>query len=220
MSDAWSSDSDYVAFDFAATPPRDRYKLLCGIVVPRPIALVTSVDEEGHVNAAPFSFFNVFSEEPAQIVLGLQHRADETAKDTTRNLARTKHFVVNMVDEALAPVMNDCAIDFPAGVSEIAELGIATVPSVHGPAPRIAAAHFALECRRAMSLVFSTTRELLIGEVVGVHARRDLIDTKALHIDTAKYRPIGRLAGSDYCRQGEVFSMTRESYADWNKRRD
>ncbi len=218
MSDALP-DSDHVSFDFATTAPRDRYKLLCGIVVPRPIALVTSIDEEGRVNAAPFSFFNVFSENPAQIVLGLQHKSDESFKDTTRNLARTQHFVVNMVDEALAPVMNDCAIDFPQGVSEIAALGIATLPSVHGPAPRIAAAPFALECRRSMSLVFATTRELLIGEVVGVHARRDLLDTKALHIDTAKYRPIGRLAGSDYARQGEVFSMTRETFAEWDKKR-
>ena len=219
MTDATVRDTSHIAFDFATMQPRDRYKLLCGIVVPRPIALVTSIDEDGRVNAAPFSFFNIFSEEPAQIVLGLQHRPDESAKDTTRNLARTKHFVVNMVDEALAPIMNDCAIDFPTGVSEITELGIATVPGVHGPAPRIAAAPFALECRRAMSLVFSTTRELLIAEVVGLHADRDLIDLAALHIDTAKYRPIGRLAGADYCRQGEIFSMTRESYADWKTRR-
>ena len=89
--------------------PRDRYKLLCGVIVPRPIALVTTLDENGAVNAAPFSFFNVFSESPALIVLGLQHKPDHSPKDTTRNIHRDGEFVVHMVDEALSVAMNDCA---------------------------------------------------------------------------------------------------------------
>ncbi len=93
--------------------PHDRYKLLCAVVTPRPIALVTTLDANGAVNAAPFSFFNVFSEDPPLVVLGLQHKADRTPKDTTRNIHRTGEFVVQMVDEALASAMNDCAIDFP-----------------------------------------------------------------------------------------------------------
>lgn len=219
MSDASPGSNAYLAFDFATLPPRDRYKLLCGVVVPRPIALVTSIDASGCVNAAPFSFFNVFSEDPAQIVLGLQHHPDERHKDTTRNLAATSHFVVNMVDEALASAMNDCAIDFPAGVSELDALQITTAPGSYGPAPRIAAAPFALECRRTVSLAFSASREILIGEVLGLHARSDLVDEAALHIDTSRYRPIGRLAGSAYCRQGDIFTMTRESYATWRARK-
>ncbi|MFZ4807939.1 MAG: flavin reductase family protein [Hyphomicrobiaceae bacterium] len=105
-------------FDFAKLAPIERYKLLIGVVVPRPIALVTSIDENGLVNAAPFSFFNVFSEDPAQIVLGLQHKAPGNPKDTTRNLSQREEFVVNMVDEPLAETMNLCATDFPADVSE------------------------------------------------------------------------------------------------------
>lgn len=206
-------------FDFSNMKAIERYKLLCGIVVPRPIALVTSMDASGRVNAAPFSFFNVFSEDPAQIVLGLQHKADGTPKDTTRNIAQGGTFVVNMVDEGLTELMNLCATDFPSDIGEVAALGIETEPSQRVAVPRIKAAPFSLECRRTVSLAFTNTRELLIGEVLAVHARQDLVDAKALYIDDAAYRPIGRLAGQGYCRQGETFKMQRLSYDEWRKRR-
>ena len=115
---------------FRELDPRDRYKLLCGVVVPRPIALVTTLDENGSVNAAPFSFFNVFSEDPPLLVLGLQHKADFSPKDTTRNIHRSGQFVVHLVDEALAATMNDCAIDFPSGDSEVEATGLKTLPSI------------------------------------------------------------------------------------------
>ena len=134
---------------------------------------MSRLDDEGRVNAAPFSFFNVFSEEPAQIVLGLQHKAPGEPKDTTRNLTRAKSFVVNMVDEPLAVTMNLCATDFPPDVSEIEALGIETAKSTLVDPPRIAAAPFALECRRSMSLAFHESRVLLVGEVVAIHARSD-----------------------------------------------
>ncbi len=208
-----------LVFDFSKLPARDRYKLLIGIVVPRPIALVTSIDESGRVNAAPFSFFNVFSDDPAQIVLGLQHKSPGTPKDTTRNLATAQEFVVNMVDEDLAPVMNACAIDFPPDLSEIEALGIETKPGFRVAVPRIAAAPFALECRKTVSLAFTNTRELLVGEVLCIHGRDGLVDPATLRTDSAAYRPIGRLAGNGYCKQGETFDMTRESYMQWAERR-
>jgi flavin reductase (DIM6/NTAB) family NADH-FMN oxidoreductase RutF len=151
---------------------QDRYKLLSGIVIPRPIALVTTLDANGAVNAGPFSFFNVFSEDPPLVALGLQHKADRTPKDTTRNIHRDGEFVVNMVDEALALAMNDCAVDFPSGESEVAALGLAVSPSVDVKVPRLAAAPFALECKRSVSLAFGPGRELLVGEVLRIHARR------------------------------------------------
>ena len=202
---------------FSELKPIERYKLLCGIVVPRPIALVTSLDGAGRVNAAPFSFFNVFSEDPAQIVLGLQHKAPGEPKDTTRNLARAKSFVVNMVDEPLAETMNLCATDFPPDVSETEALGIETAKSTLVEPPRIAAAPFAFECRRSMSLVFHESRELLIGEVLAIHARSDLTNAKNFYTDPHRYRPIGRLAGNAYCRQGDVFEMRRLTYEEWRR---
>lgn len=206
-------------FDFARLGPTERYKLLCGVVVPRPIALVTSIDEEGRVNAAPFSFFNVFSDDPPQIVLGLQHRQWGGLKDTTRNLSRAGEFVVNMVDEPLADTMNLCATDFPPEIGEVEALAIATSPGIRTAVPWIAAAPFALECRKVVSLAFSTTREILIGEVLCVHAREGLTDPDRLYTDPERYRPIGRLAGTGYCRQGEVFEMPRLSYQEWLARK-
>ena len=207
-------------FDFAKMAPHDRYKLLIGVVVPRPIALVTSCDDHGRVNAAPFSFFNVFSENPAQIVLGLQHKPDASPKDTTRNLRAGRPFTVNMVDESLAKTMNACAMDFPPDVGEIEALGIKTEPGTLTNVPRIAASPMALECRAQMSMAFSPSRELLIGEVLGIVARRDLVDANRMYVNAERYRPIGRLAGNMYCKQGELFEMTRDTFAVWSKKQD
>jgi flavin reductase (DIM6/NTAB) family NADH-FMN oxidoreductase RutF len=197
---------------------QDRYKLLCGVVIPRPIALVTTLDENGAVNAAPFSFFNVFSEDPPLVVLGLQHRPDRSPKDTTRNINRDGEFVVNMVDEALASAMNDCAVDFPSGDSEVAALGLAILPSVDVGVPRLAAAPFALECRRNVSLGFGPGRELMVGEVLRIHAREGLVDEANMYIDYEAYRPIGRLFGNLYTYQRESFAMDRESHSQWSAR--
>lgn len=200
---------------FSELDPRDRYKLLCGVVVPRPIAFVTTLDENGAVNAAPFSFFNVFSEDPALIVLGLQHKADLSPKDTTRNIRRDGEFVVHMVDEALAAAMNDCAIDFPAGDSEVEATGLKTLPSVDIKVPRLAAAPFALECRRHVALAFGPERELLVGEVLRLHAREGLVDEARMYIDLDAYKPIGRMFGNLYTYQREIFALERESHAQW-----
>ena len=196
----------------------DRYKLLCAVVVPRPIALVTTLDANGAVNAAPFSFFNVFSEDPPLIVLGLQHKPDRTPKDTTRNIRRDGEFVVHMVDEALASTMNDCSVDFPSGESEVSALGLPTLPSVDVKVPRLAAAPFALECRRNVALVFGPGRELLVGEVLRIHAREGLLDTENMYVDLGAYKPIGRLFGNLYSYQREPFTMNRETHSQWSAR--
>lgn len=198
-------------FNFAQLDKAARYKLLSGIIVPRPIAFVTTRSEAGVVNAAPYSFFNVFSDDPPLIVLGLQHKPDRTRKDTTRNIDTTGEFVVNMVDEPLAQAMNDAAADFPAGTSEPEVLGLALAPSATTSVPRLAAAPFALECRKTVSLAFGPGRELLIGEVTGLHAREGLLDPASLRVDFAAYRPVGRLFGDLYTRQTEVFAMKRRT---------
>jgi flavin reductase (DIM6/NTAB) family NADH-FMN oxidoreductase RutF len=200
---------------FADLSPLERYKLLCGVVVPRPVALVTTLDENGAVNAAPFSFFNVFSEDPALVVLGLQHKVDRDLKDTTRNIHRDGE-----LDEALAKAMNDCAVDFPPGSSEAAAVGLATLPSVDVRVPRLAAAPFALECRRQVVLSFAPGRELLVGEVLRLHARDGLIDIAKMYIDLAAYRPIARMFGNLYTYQRDTFTMDRESHAQWSARVD
>jgi flavin reductase (DIM6/NTAB) family NADH-FMN oxidoreductase RutF len=200
---------------FRDLAPLDCYKLLCGAVVPRPIAFVTTLDENGKVNAAPFSFFNVFSEDPPLVVLGLQHKPDGSPKDTTRNIHRSGQFVVHMVDEALAATMNDCAIDFPSGSSEVEATGLQTLPSVDVAVPRLAAAPFALECRQHVALAFGPGRELLVGEVLRLHAREGLVDESRMYVDFDVYQPIGRLFGNLYSTQRETFALNRESHAQW-----
>lgn len=202
-----------------STLPDDRiYKILCSLVIPRPIALVSTLGPGGIVNAAPFSFFNVFSEAPPLVVLGLQHRADQSPKDTTRNIRASGEFVVNLVDEPLADAMNICATEFPPEISELQAVGLGTASCVQVAPPRIAQAPAALECRRELSLAFGPHRELLIGRVLHVHVRPQIMDA-AFNLDLAAYRPVGRLFANLYARQGDVFALERLSHEDWLKRR-
>jgi flavin reductase (DIM6/NTAB) family NADH-FMN oxidoreductase RutF len=206
-----------LSLKFAELQPRQRYKLLCGLVVPRPIALVSTLSASGVVNAAPFSFFNVFSENPALIVLGLQHNPDGSPKDTTRNIQVSGEFVVNLVDEAIADDMNLTAIDFPPEESEPAAAGMKLAASMLVKPPRLAAAPAAFECRRTVGMAFGPQRELLIGEVLAVHAREGIVDPATFNVDFAALAPVGRLCGNMYARQRDMFELKRVTYAEWRK---
>ena len=208
-----------LSLNFADLEPRQRYKLLCGLVVPRPIALVTTLSPDGVVNAAPFSFFNVFSENPVLIVLGLQHNPDGSPKDTTRNIHVTSEFVVNLVDEAIAEAMNITATDFPPGESEPKAAGMPVAASTLVKPPRLADAPAAFECRRMVGMAFGPQRELLIGEVLGVHVREGIVDPVSLNVDFAALAPVGRLCGNMYARQRDMFELKRITYAQWCARR-
>jgi flavin reductase (DIM6/NTAB) family NADH-FMN oxidoreductase RutF len=201
--------------DLTTLPPALRYKLLAALVVPRPIALVTTVGPDGTVNAAPFSFFNVFSEDPALVILGLGARPDGTPKDTLAHVRETGAFVVNLVGEAIAAQMNMCAVDFPPDISEVDAAGFTTLPGVSVPVPRIAEAPAALECRHYMTLEPAARRHLVIGQVVRVHARPGIVDPDRLHVNLDAYKPVARLFGNLYARLGETFELKRQSFAEW-----
>jgi len=195
-----------------------RYKLLTSLVIPRPIALVTTIDSTGLVNAAPYSFFNVCSEEPPLVVIGIGQRSRGGLKDTALNIEATGEFVVNLVDEATAAAMNVAATDFPPGQSEIDPAGLSlAAASTVGP-PRIAQAPAALECRNHTTLIVGTDRRLVVGEVLAVHTRDHLVDPTTLRLDLAAYQPVGRLFGNLYCRTRETFELVRMSYDDWIKK--
>jgi len=206
-------------YDFAATAPATRYKLLVGSVVPRPIALVTTIDAAGTVNAAPYSFFNVLSHDPAVVALGIERRPDGRPKDTVRNIDANGEFVVNLVDEAMAPGMNICAAEFEPGVNELARAGFAAAPSLNVRPPRIAEAPVALECRilQDVRLGADNKRAILLGEVVAFRIREDLVDPANDRVDTNRMALIGRLGASDYVRLSDVFAMKRVSVADLAK---
>ena len=207
-----------VRFDLAELSAADRYKLLGGLIVPRPIALVTTRSADGRSNAAPFSFFNVFAEEPPLIVLGLGISPSGGAKDTTVNIRDTGEFVVNLVDEAIAEAMNLCAIDFPPEVDEIEVAGLALAPSDKVAPPRIAQAPVSLECRRYLTLQPARERYLVLGRVVMAHVRDGVLDPATLRVDRDTYAPIGRLFGGGYVRTHDLFEMPRLTYREWLER--
>ena len=205
-------------FDLAAIPEREAYKLLVSTVVPRPIALATTVDLEGRVNAAPFSFFNAVSSRPPIVVLGISpgEDSDDGYKDTERNIRDTGEFVVNLVDEALAERMNICAVDFPNGIGELDKAALTALPSVEVRAPRIKEAPVSFECKRITGLSLGARSTLEVGRVIHIHIRDDLVDPERYYVATDKMRLVGRMHGRGwYARTSDLFLMDRISLAEW-----
>ncbi len=207
-------------FDLAAIPERDAYKLLISTVVPRPIALVTTVDAAGRINAAPFSFFNAVSSVPPVVVLGISpgdpSSAGDGYKDTERNIRDTGEFVVNLVDEAIAERMNVCAVDFPTEIGELEHADLHPVASVGIRPPRIAESPVSFECERITGLSLGAGSMLEIGRVIHIHIRDDLVDPERYYVATEKMRLVGRMHGRGwYARTSDLFLMDRMSLAEW-----
>jgi flavin reductase (DIM6/NTAB) family NADH-FMN oxidoreductase RutF len=205
-------------FDLAQIPATDAYKLLVSTVVPRPIALATTVDGSGQVNAAPFSFFNAVSSVPPVVVLGISPGAasEDGYKDTERNIRDSGELVINLVDEALAERMNICAVDFPAGVGELEKAGLTPLPSVAVRPPRIEQSPVSFECRRITGVSLGPRSMLEIGRVIHIHIRDDLIDAEKMYVRTEKMRLIGRMHGRGwYARTGDLFLMDRLDLESW-----
>lgn len=207
------ASAEIVTFDFARLTPRERYKLLIGAVVPRPIALVTTVDAAGIVNAAPFSFFNCLSADPAILALGVEYRPTGAQKDTGRNVRETLSFTVNIVSDALVEGMNVCATPFEPGVDELAAAGLTAMPGVKVPCPWIGQAPAAFECRHHTTLGIGNSREIILGEVVYAHFRADTIDPGNLHVDAAALDAIGRMGGHGYATTRDYFDLPTMSVA-------
>jgi len=196
-------------FDLQGEHARHAYKLLAGVVTPRPIAWVTTLDEAGGVNAAPFSFFNVFGTHPPMLAFAPGDKAPGVPKDTARNIRRSGEFVVNLVDEAAAEAMNATSAEMDYGVSEVEALGLETVPSAVVAPPRLAISPVALECREWSTLEIGSNR-LVVGIVERLHVREGVIDPETLLVDPDAYSPIGRMeAPAGYCRSRDRFQMPR-----------
>jgi len=207
---------EHTHFDFAELTPKERYKLLIGTVIPRPIAFITTLSKDGRRNAGPFSFFNVLTHDPAIVAIGVENYEDGRMKDTSRNIRDTEEFIVHIVDDALTAQMEICAIKFGPGVDELAEAGLETVPGTMVKAPRIITAPAALECRRYMTLEVGKAREIILGQVLGVHVRADAVDER-LHIDQLKMDAIGRLGGHSYARTRDQFDIRTLSVPEWDQ---
>jgi flavin reductase (DIM6/NTAB) family NADH-FMN oxidoreductase RutF len=182
------------------TKPHDRYKMLAGFVLPRPIAWVTTLGPTGVANAAPFSFFNVFAEDPPLIMFACNKRPDGRLKDTWMNIQRSGEFVVHLTDEPLARVMHESSGDFPPDIGEPDYLGLKLAPSVDVKPPRLADAPWALECRTWQVINVKDDRQLIIGEGLRFHIRDELWDPKTMRVHMERYHPVGRMFADRYCR--------------------
>ena len=196
--------SGVICLDPRTMTPSEIYKVMTGIVVPRPIAWVTTRSRQGCTNLAPFSSFTFVSHSPPMLAIGIDAKPNGAGlKDTARNIVDTSEFVVHIADHSLLSPLHASAREYPVGTSEIDALGLATVPSSHIEAPRLRDAPIAVECRlhRCIELGEGPTR-LMIGDVLCFHVRDSLLD--AGKIDTALLDPISRLAGSNYAAVGRI----------------
>jgi flavin reductase (DIM6/NTAB) family NADH-FMN oxidoreductase RutF len=198
-----------IELDLLTTHAGRAYPILAGLVTPRPIAWVTTLNEDGSVNAAPFSFFNVFGDDPPLVIFAPGDRDDGSPKDTARNCERSGEFVVNLVDESLAEVMNRTSAAVPYGVSETERESLQTVASSSVAPPRIAAAPAALECK-VHSIQMIGSNRLVLGIVHRVQVRKEYFDQETLRVRGDRFHPVGRMSVPNwYCRTGELFEMIR-----------
>jgi flavin reductase (DIM6/NTAB) family NADH-FMN oxidoreductase RutF len=194
------------------------YSLLCGLIAPRPIAWITSLNSAGQLDAAPFSAFNYVGMDPPIVAVGIANKPgpDPVAKQTAQNIRSTGEFVVNVVNEAVAETMNFTAIDFPSEIKVSKIAALKTEPSLIVKVPRLAAAPASLECREVMTLEIGRNR-IVLGQVVAIHVKDEFIDPTGHYIRAEQLHAIGRMNGlGAYVKTRDAFlQIPRVTYADW-----
>lgn len=201
-------------FDMRTLPLLARYKIINSTVTPRPIAWITTLNENGSVNTAPYSFFNAVGDEPPLLVHGLLKDPETGAlKDTAANIMRSGEYVVNLVCEADAEKMNLTSVNAPRGVSEAEYADLELAPSVAVKPPRIATSPVSFECRKHTALDIGR-QTVLLGEILIAHiADAFIADPKQLHLNTPEMKLIARTHGAGwYARTSDQFKMNRPTY--------
>jgi flavin reductase (DIM6/NTAB) family NADH-FMN oxidoreductase RutF len=197
-------------FNFSDLKPIERYKLLSSTITPRPIAWVSTIGETGQRNAAPFSFFNVFGEDPPVVGFSINDRTPGDRKDTGRNVRASGEFVVNLVDDDRLQAMNVTATEYTSAVDEFTASGLSSEPSLSIGAPRIAESPVSLECKLMQIVELGPHRSLILGLVQVFHIRDDLlISRERFHVDTGKMRVVGRMQGNSYIICDDIFEVAR-----------
>ncbi|MDT8305001.1 MAG: flavin reductase family protein [Anaerolineae bacterium] len=191
---------------------KERYKIVTGTVLPRPIAWVSSMDAEGRLNLAPFSYFTIAATAPLTLLFCPQVRADGGEKDTLRNIEATGEFVINLTNEDTAEAMNLTATELAYGESEFSWAGLSPAPSSRVAVPRVAEAPAAFECVLQQVVRAGSggpgSGAVVFGEVQSIFLRDDLLDENG-YVRLEVLRPIGRLAGASYTRVRDIFHMVR-----------
>ncbi len=197
--------------DFAKLAVRDVYRILVASIVPRPIAFVTTVDENGVTNLAPFSFFNGVSSNPPYLVFSIARMPDGTKKDTLRNIEKVGEFVVNTAEEGFVDQVNATSATLPYGESEIEKVGLNIIPSIWVTPPRVAESAIQMECRLDQIVEIGGAEAggaaLVIGKILGIHVADRVMENG--QIDYAKLKPVARLGSDQWLRGGEIFRLRR-----------
>jgi flavin reductase (DIM6/NTAB) family NADH-FMN oxidoreductase RutF len=181
------------------------YRLITGVVVPRPIAWVTSLSATGVLNLAPFSAFMFVAPKPPMLAISVGRKGN-IYKDTAQNILNNEQYVVHIADSSLMNAVHESSTEHPPDVSEVDELGLATLPGERIKVPRLAAAPIAMECRFRQCLEFGETRSrLIVGEVLVFHIRDGLLNNGK--IETEALDPIARIAGPRYAKLGEIVTL-------------
>lgn len=191
--------------DPAATTPRELHRFLIGVIVPRPIAFVSTVGASGGFNVAPFSYFNLLSSRPPLVGISINRRA-AGPKDTARKIRETGDFVVNLVDEALSRQAVEASGDWPEEVDEFQLTGLTPVASTKVRAPRVGESPVSLECTLDRVIELGQT-DFVVGQVVWAHVRDEVLTEG--RVDPVKLRPVGRLGGQAYSVVREVIEIPR-----------
>jgi flavin reductase (DIM6/NTAB) family NADH-FMN oxidoreductase RutF len=185
------------------------YPILASLVTPRPIALVTTISQDGQINAAPFSFFNLLGATPPICAFAPSNREDGTPKDTALNIHAVHEFVVNLVDESIAEAMNRCAASLPFGQNELDQAGLTSAPSSVVKPPRIAESPASLECVEWGTLYIGDNR-VVIGLIKRLHLRDEFFDPVKRRVRADKLLTVGRMASPNwYCKTRDRFEMIR-----------
>lgn len=185
--------------------------VLTGVIVPRPIAFVSTVSPSGEVNLAPYSFFNAISYQ--NVVFSSSRNVGDKSKDTLRNIEETGEFVINIVVDSIAEAMNATSAEFPEGEDEFGIAGLTHAPSQIVKAPRVAESPVNIECKLNQIIQIGSgdhEHGLVIGDILLMHVRDDIIDGH--RIDQDKLMATGRMAGNMYCRTNDRYEMVRPVY--------
>lgn len=198
-------------FDPEIIDQKATYKLLTGAVIPRPIGWISSISEDGILNLAPFSFFNAVGEDPPHVIFSTV-RPNNSNKDTLNNILATKQFVVNMVVEEIVEQMNITSQSVESHVNEFELAGLTPAPSLKVKAPRVKESPINMECELVHHYTLEDNKHggatIIVGRVVMFHVDESvLLDDFKINMET--YRPVARLAGSNYSKLGEIFSIKR-----------
>lgn len=215
-----SGKEGWKTFHTSSVSVRESYNLLISGIVPRPVAFVSSISENGVKNLAPFSWFNQVAANPPTIAFSCTNRGPNVPNDTARNIKATKGFTVNIISEPFVTQANSCNVDAPPDVGEWPLSGLTQEPSVFVNPPRVRESAFSIECEllQAIDIINPTTGAAtathILGTVKVIHVRNDVYDPVAGTADPAKLKPIARMGGTLYGKITEGYSIPRTRWVD------